>query len=568
MLLATVVSVDRPSEPVTATESSTLAPSGAGQPSMPSRAEPAAAGAMRPVAEGPPPIPPTSVPRPSPSPTPSSTGQPGQSDQDDGCGLSLTCRARKAIDDWFRSLAKSAINPVIGALGNTVLSSPRVDQTDRVKELWSFSALITNISYVLLVLMGGILLMSHGSVQTSYTVKDIAPRLVVGFVASNVSLLLIGKAIELANGLSGALMGQGVPVDEAAERIKQLIGGIILASLTGRGPLILTIVALIGITLALVLMLIYLIRIMLLTLLTAAAPLALACHALPQTNGLARLWWRAFTAVLAIQVAQALVLITTLRIFFDPSRSVLFAGANPIKSFLDLLLLICLLYILIRIPSWISRMVFQHGMSHSPIARIVRYAIAAAVFRRAVPALAGRSGGLIGAATGSTRRPPPNPQLPKQTTSAPPSPTGTPQRWVQQELPMQWPTQRGKQTTLPINPPRGSGQRWTQLRLPAGHTRTPSWQQTRLPIDIHAEQLQLPLQIPPQHHQQELPVAFPQPGSPQAGSARRAQVLAAQRHAAEKKARARAFQQRLDAVRRAQTSPPDLRRWGGWRKQQ
>jgi hypothetical protein len=120
---------------------------------------------------------------------------------------------------------------------------------------------------------------------------------------------------------------------------------------------------LIALVLALVLTLIYLIRIMLLTMLAGAAPLALACHALPHTEGLARLWWRAFGGVMAVQVAQALVLITTLRIFFDLSRSTLFAVARPVKSFLDLLLLICLLYILIRIPSWISRVVFRGGAS-------------------------------------------------------------------------------------------------------------------------------------------------------------------------------------------------------------
>jgi hypothetical protein len=41
------------------------------------------------------------------------------------------------------------------------------------------------------------------------------------------------------------------------------------------------------------------VRVALLILLVAAAPLALICHALPQTEGLARLWWRATAACLA-----------------------------------------------------------------------------------------------------------------------------------------------------------------------------------------------------------------------------------------------------------------------------
>src|SRR5699024_7109861 len=57
------------------------------------------------------------------------------------------------------------------------------------------------------------------------------------------------------------------------------------------------------------------IRLMLWILLTAAAPLALAAHALPQTEGLARLWWRAIGALLVMQVGQALVLRVTVTLF-------------------------------------------------------------------------------------------------------------------------------------------------------------------------------------------------------------------------------------------------------------
>ena len=50
---------------------------------------------------------------------------------------------------------------------------------------------------------------------------------------------------------------------------------------------------------------VYVLRLMALVLLTAAAPLALAAHALPQTAWAARWWWRALTVCLAIQAAQA-----------------------------------------------------------------------------------------------------------------------------------------------------------------------------------------------------------------------------------------------------------------------
>jgi hypothetical protein len=71
-----------------------------------------------------------------------------------------------------------------------------------VRGLWAGSVAITDAAYVLAVLAGGILVMSHQTLQTPYTVKEIAPRMVVGFLAANLSLLVAGKAIALADGLT------------------------------------------------------------------------------------------------------------------------------------------------------------------------------------------------------------------------------------------------------------------------------------------------------------------------------------------------------------------------------
>jgi hypothetical protein len=93
-----------------------------------------------------------------------------------------------------------------------------------------------------------------------------------------------------------------------------------------------------------------------LVVLAVAGPLALACHALPQTEGVARWWWRALAACLAVPVAQSLALITALRVFLhaDGDR-VLGLGAARL---VDLLVAVCLLWLLARIPAWAARMVF------------------------------------------------------------------------------------------------------------------------------------------------------------------------------------------------------------------
>jgi hypothetical protein len=454
-----------------------------------------------------------------------------------GCGLfDIACTTRAAISVFFRDLVTSALNPVFRFLARSILASPRVDQMPRVQSLWTTSVWIANTSFVLLVVLAGLLVMSHQSLQTSYAAKDIAPRLVVATVASNANLLVIGPVIDVANALSAALMGKGVDPDQAANTLK----GLVLSALTDSGDVFLPLLALVAVIAALAVLFTFTIRLMLLVLLTVAAPLALACHALPQTEGIARLWWRTIAGVLAIQVAQSLVLATALRVFFTSDQAALF-GFRSGQSMFDLVLVICLLYILARIPSWVAHLILQGGMGRSPIVRIARTLAAVLIFR-------GLSGKL---ASSRARKPPPGPgHLP---TVPPPVPPPGPTPPVHPEPPPGPPPVRGEQLELPLEAsgrpgpqPQTPAARRASQRLPGTAARPPRWVQTSLPIRPRYTQTQLPAPPARRHVQPELPLAFPRPGTPGAGrSPRRLADIAALRDA---EARAR---------RRTNPNPPD-----------
>ena len=51
------------------------------------------------------------------------------------------------------------------------------------------------------------------------------------------------------------------------------------------------------------------------------APIALALHGTPQTEGAAKLWWRTMLGTLGTVVIQAVALHTTLTIFLDPDAN-------------------------------------------------------------------------------------------------------------------------------------------------------------------------------------------------------------------------------------------------------
>lgn len=281
--------------------------------------------------------------------------------------VDVECKVPQAIDDWFRGLAKSGIKATFNGLGKGLLQTPRVDQIPRVTDIWSQSAWVANTCFVLLVMAGGLLVMGHETVQTSYTVKDVAPRLVLGMVAANVSRDLVGRAIELANQLARSLVGPGVDADLAMKTLGQRFSTNVDA-----GSIFVVLLILVALVLAVVLSIVFAFRVTLTIVLVAAAPLMLACHALPQTEELAKLWWRAVTGVLAIQVAQALVFVIAIRVLFTPDPGL---GFTDDSQMWDLLIVVCLMYVLVRIPSWIALQIWTGGLRRSPVARITRYAV-------------------------------------------------------------------------------------------------------------------------------------------------------------------------------------------------
>jgi hypothetical protein len=261
-------------------------------------------------------------------------------------------RLRAAVNGWLRDLVGAAIDPLVDLAAGSVLATPNLTAPGgRVRELWGLSLGLANAGYGLLVGAGGVLLMANETLQARYAIKDVAPRLVVGLVASNTSLVLVGFGIDLANALSRALLGPGVDPDRARATLKA-----VLVFPLDDADVWLTLLALVVVVLALILAASYVLRVAVLVALTVAGPLALAGHALPQTEALARWWWRGLTACLAIPVAQSLALICALRVFFHADQDqVLGLGSARL---VDLLVATCLLWLLARIPAWAARLVF------------------------------------------------------------------------------------------------------------------------------------------------------------------------------------------------------------------
>jgi hypothetical protein len=278
----------------------------------------------------------------------------------------ITGHIEAAIDDWFRDVVTSALNPILDLLGHTLLATPNVTAQSRVGQLWQMTDGIADAFLVLFVLVGGAIVMGHETVQTRTAIKDVLPRIVFAAIAVNASLSVAGLVISTADSLSQAVLGQGVDPAQATVVLRQLV----LGSLADGGIFVVLLGGVVAV-LAIVLLATYVVRLALVILLVVAAPICLVCHALPQTEGLAKLWWRAFAGTLAVQVAQSLVLITALRVFLASGGSANLGIASS-GGLVDLLVSACLCWVLVKIPGWVSRVVFSGSRRHGGMGRVVR----------------------------------------------------------------------------------------------------------------------------------------------------------------------------------------------------
>ncbi|MFI7676454.1 hypothetical protein [Actinophytocola sp. NPDC049390] len=317
-----------------------------------------------------------------PPPTNPGTGQPGQGEEpEDECGITdIGACITEAINSFFRGIVTEALNPLLDLLSKTLLTTPMPDSLPRVGELWDNSWQILLISYGLLVLIAGVIAMGYQTVQTRHSIKELTPRLVVGFLAGALSLWVATKGIQIANALVAAIMGGGVDANSAGETLRNLV----LGSLNGGIWIIFIGIFLAGMLIALLIT--YVVRVALTIILIAGAPLALMFHALPQTEGIAYWWWKAYGGCLAIQVGQSLTLITAMKVFLAPGGFTIFGPT--VSGLVNLLVALALMYILFKIPFWVLSSI-RGGGGRSLIGSLARGYLAYKTFGL----LGGRGGG-------------------------------------------------------------------------------------------------------------------------------------------------------------------------------
>ncbi|GAA3387942.1 conjugal transfer protein TrbL family protein [Cryptosporangium minutisporangium] len=267
-----------------------------------------------------------------------------------------------------------ALNTLWGLLSATVFVSPDVTELPQVAALAGTCLDVVNACYVLAFLWTALQIMGRDTLQSRVGPGELVPRLIIGLIAANFSGPICSTAIQVANALTASLTSQSITSPKSMQQLRDLT----LASLDTKKPvsdtgILLLVIGLLIAILVGVLVVQWIVRLGVLVVAVGIAPIALALHGTPQTEGAAKLWWRTLLGALGTVVLQAVALHTTLTIFLNPDANLPMLGlpGEP-GAVMNLLTVVCLLWAVIKIPALIRRYVTQPKPSGlATVARIV-----------------------------------------------------------------------------------------------------------------------------------------------------------------------------------------------------
>jgi hypothetical protein len=259
---------------------------------------------------------------------------------------------------WLAEKVVDLLGGLLALLASSLFVSPDVTVLPQVKVIAEKSALVVDACFIVAIIAVGVAAMTGDSVSVRCGVKELVPRLVVGFVLSAFSVPLTGELISIANALTVSMTGTSAPTSETINFVEARITA---AMSDNESALLVTVIGLLIVVLMFMLVGSWLTRIGVLLILAGIAPVALACYATPWTQGAADLWWRTTLGCLATPTLQAVGFSVGIDLLINPDSNLRILLGLPGSDTLNLLLVAAVLWVTVKIPSMMRRFVTRKG---------------------------------------------------------------------------------------------------------------------------------------------------------------------------------------------------------------
>ena len=252
-----------------------------------------------------------------------------------------------AVNGFIQNIVESSTKPIVDGIITFLASTPSLLANSSIVKFWLIILGIADSLFVLVVALLGLQFMSASTFGfEEIEFKHLLPRIGLAFLGANVSLFLADWAIQLSNALVSGVVSATGGLNHA-----WISNAVTLQSITnGTAPFIILIFLLIFLIVAIVLLLMYISRLIIISLGAVLSPLIFLLWTLPKTADFAEMAIKGYL----VTVFTVFVHVVTIQL----AGSFLAIPEQTNNSLIAIAVAIGLLLTLLKVPQFLMQMVF------------------------------------------------------------------------------------------------------------------------------------------------------------------------------------------------------------------
>lgn len=251
-----------------------------------------------------------------------------------------------AVSGVLQNLVESSVKPVVDGIINYLSSTPSLMGNSVVAKFWTVTLGITDSMFLLVIALVGLHFMSASSFGfEEVELKQLLPRIGLAFLGANSSLFLADYLVQTCNVMVKTVIDQTGGLTDAW--VVNAINPVTF--LTGHTPLITLVFLIIFLIAAILLLLIYVSRMIMIFLGAVMAPLMFLLWAMPKSADFAVAAFKTYF----VTVFMAFVHVVILQL----AASFLTLPGNTTNSLVSIAVAIGLFFTLLKVPSVMMQLV-------------------------------------------------------------------------------------------------------------------------------------------------------------------------------------------------------------------
>ena len=250
-----------------------------------------------------------------------------------------------AVNGFVQNIVESATKPMVDGIMSFLTTTPLLLSNASIVKFWLIILAIADTLFVLVVALLGLQVMSASTFGfEEIELKHLLPRICLSFLGANVSLFLADYIIQASNALVSGIISATGGLNHA-----WITNAVTISNLTnGTAPFILLIFLLIFLIVAIILLLMYISRLIIISLGAVLSPLVFLLWTLPKTSAFAEMAIKGYF----VSVFMVFIHIVTIQL----AGSFLSLPEQTNNSLISVAVAIGLLLTLLKTPSFLMQL--------------------------------------------------------------------------------------------------------------------------------------------------------------------------------------------------------------------